>query len=127
MEMKFNAGRFFRSFGFAVKGLGWVFRDQQNLRVHVCVAVLVLIAGSFATLTPPEWCILVTVIFLVLAMEVMNSAIEKLVDFISPGHHEQAGIVKDISAGAVLLTAIGAVIVGMIIFLPKLADKISSP
>ena len=59
-------------------------------------------------------------IFLVLAMEVVNTAIEKLVDFVSPAYHEMAGMVKDLSAAAVLLTAVGAVIAGTIIFLPKI-------
>jgi diacylglycerol kinase len=57
---------------------------------------------------------------MVIAMETMNSAIEKLVDFVSPGFHEQAGAIKDISAAAVLLTVVGAVVAGLLIFLPKL-------
>ncbi|MDP1622053.1 MAG: diacylglycerol kinase family protein [Bacteroidales bacterium] len=110
----------FKSFGFAVKGLKLAISSQQNFRIHVLVAVLVVAAGIFARLSAGEWCIIMITISMVLAMEAVNTAIEKLVDFVSPGFHEQAGTVKDISAGAVLITAIGAVIVGLVIFLPKM-------
>jgi diacylglycerol kinase len=117
---KLNIGRLTRSFGFAFKGMKIVFSSQQNVWIHMIIAVMVVPAGFIARLTVAEWCIIVLTICLVLAMEFVNTAIEKLVDFVSPGFHEQAGIVKDISAAAVLLTAIGAVVVGIIIFLPRI-------
>jgi diacylglycerol kinase len=118
--MKFSPGKQFMSFVPAFKGIGMVLKTQQNFWIHLAVACIVVVAGVVAGLTNTEWCIIVTTIFLVLAMEVVNTAIEKLVDFVSPGFHQQAGIVKDLSAAAVLLTAVAAVIVGLIIFLPKL-------
>jgi diacylglycerol kinase (ATP) len=118
--MKLNPGKLLKSFGFAFKGMGFVIRSQQNFRIHLFVACMVVIAGFFFHITPPEWCIIVLAISMVLAMEILNTAIEKLVDFVSPGFHHQAGIIKDLAAAAVLLTAIGAVIAGIIIFLPKL-------
>lgn len=108
-----------KRFGYALKGLKVVLH-QQNFLIHLAVAALVIIAGFYTGVSSSEWCILILTISLVLAMETINTAIEKLVDFISPGFHVQAGMVKDLSAGAVLLTAVGAVIVGLIIFLPKL-------
>lgn len=96
-----------------------VLSTQQNVWIHIVVSCLVMVAGIFARLTAVEWCIIVLTISLVLAMEIMNTAIEKLVDFVSPGFHEQAGLIKDISAAAVLLAAAGAVIAGLIIFVPK--------
>ena len=118
--MRINPGRLLNSFGYAVKGLKIVLRSQQNIWIHLTIACIVVVSGFSAKLSATEWCIIVLAIFLVLAMETVNSAIEKLVDFISPGFHEQAGMVKDISAAAVLITAIGAVIVGFIIFIPRL-------
>jgi diacylglycerol kinase len=118
--MNFNPGKLQKSFGCAFNGLKMVLISQQNFRIHIAVIIIVCTAGVFSQLTASEWCIIVMTIFLVLAMETMNTAIEKLVDFISPGFHEQAGIVKDIAAAAVLLSAAAAVIVGLIIFMPRL-------
>jgi diacylglycerol kinase (ATP) len=120
IPMKFDPGRQIKSFGYALNGLKIVLGSQQNFRIHLVVALLVIVSGKLAGLTNLEWCVIVLTISLVLAMEIINTAIEKLVDLVSPDFHPQAGIVKDIAAAAVLLTAIGAVIVGLIIFLPKL-------
>jgi diacylglycerol kinase len=109
----------FKRFGYAFKGLKIVLH-QQNFLIHLAIASLVIVAGFYTGVSFVEWCILILTISMVLAMETINTAIEKLVDFVSPGFHVQAGMVKDLSAGAVLLTAVGAVIVGLIIFLPKL-------
>jgi diacylglycerol kinase len=109
----------FKRFGYALKGLKVVLQ-QQNFRIHLAVTCLVVAAGIFTGVSVNEWCLIILTISLVLAMETINTAIEKLVDFVSPGFHVQAGMVKDLSAGAVLLTAFGAVIVGLLIFLPKL-------
>ena len=119
-DIKPNPGRLIKGFGYAFKGLRIVFGSEQNFRIHLGVATIVVISGIFAHLSAVEWCILVTIISLVLAMELINTAIEQFVDLVSPGYHRQAGIVKDISAAAVLLTAVAAVIIGLIIFLPKL-------
>jgi diacylglycerol kinase len=118
--MNFDPGKLIKSFGYALRGLKIVVISQQNFRFHFIVACMVVMAGILARLTVIEWCIITITIFLVFAIEVVNTAIEKLVDFVSPGFHEQAGMVKDISAAAVLLTAFGAVIVGIIIFLPRI-------
>ncbi|MCX6268647.1 MAG: diacylglycerol kinase family protein [Bacteroidetes bacterium] len=118
--MNFKTGRLFKSFGNAFKGLINVIGTEPNFRIHLVAACLVIATGIVVRLNAIEWCMIIAVIFLVLAMEVINTAIEKLVDFVSPGFHVQAGVVKDISAAAVLLTAVAAVIVGLIIFLPRL-------
>ncbi len=118
--MILSTGKLVKSFGFAFKGIRIVGRSQQNFWIHVIIAGLVVVSGFYAKLTHTEWCILVLTMVVVLAMEVINTAIEKLVDFVSPGFNEQAGMIKDISAAAVLVTAIGAIIIGLIIFLPKI-------
>ncbi len=118
--MGHNVSRLRKSFGFAFKGIRVVFATQQNFRIHVVAGCIVGVCGIFAKLTSAEWSIITISVFLVLSMEVMNSAIEKMVDFVSPGFHEQAGLIKDISAGAVLLSAMAAAIAGLIIFLPRI-------
>jgi diacylglycerol kinase (ATP) len=110
---------FIKRFGFAWKGLK-IAAGQQNFRIHLLAALAAVGFGIILHISPAEWCFVVAAIFMVMAMESMNTAVEKLVDFISPGYHEQAGQVKDISAAAVLLAAIGAAVTGLIIFLPKI-------
>ncbi|MCK9203188.1 MAG: diacylglycerol kinase family protein [Bacteroidales bacterium] len=109
-----------RSFVYAWKGIISVIRNQPNFQIQLGVTVIVLICGFLAGLSAFEWLAVIIMIGSVLSAEVMNSALEYLVDFVSPDYHELAGKVKDIAAGAVLVTAIAAVIVGLIIFIPKL-------
>ena len=118
---------FLRTFKFALHGILYMLRTQRNARIHLILAGLVAIADFIWHLSPPEWCIIVLAIGLVLSAESFNTAIEKAVDLASPGQHEMAGIAKDVSAGAVLITAIIAVIAGLIIFVPKLFACITIP
>jgi len=120
MKLVFSAARSlrktFRSFTFAFRGIALVFRHENNTRIHLLATGLVIIAGWVLQLTYVEWAIIITQIGLVWAAEAFNSAIEKLVDFISPQIHPKAGAIKDIAAGAVLFVAISAALVGIIIF-----------
>ncbi|MEI6683196.1 MAG: diacylglycerol kinase family protein [Bacteroidota bacterium] len=109
-----------RSFIYAINGLKFTVRSQQNFRIHLAAMILVVMAGLVTHLCATEWCILILVFGLVISMEAMNTAIEQLVDLVSPDYRKQAGIVKDVAAAAVLVTAIAAVIIGIILFLPKL-------
>jgi diacylglycerol kinase len=119
-KMKFIPTGRLKSFVFAFRGLRIMLSGQKNFLIHLAVTFLVIFAGLFAGLTNVEWCIIIAVIILVLALEIINTALEKLVDFISPGFHEQAGAIKDLAAAAVLIAAIGSVIIGSMIFLPKI-------
>lgn len=105
-----------RSFGFAGQGILDLFRFENNAKVHLLVAVLVLAGGFWLRLTPIEWTIILTQIGLVWAAEAFNTAIEKLCDFVSPGIHPQIKAIKDLSSGAVLILVIAAVLIGMLIF-----------
>ncbi|GAB4023704.1 diacylglycerol kinase family protein [Spirosoma koreense] len=105
-----------RSFGFAGQGVIDLFRFENNAKVHLLVAGLVMLAGFFLDLSGTEWAIVLTQIGLVWAAEAFNTAIEKLCDFVSPGIHPQIKAIKDLSSGAVLLLTITAVGVGLIIF-----------
>ncbi|MEL6925421.1 MAG: diacylglycerol kinase family protein [Bacteroidota bacterium] len=108
------------SFKYAFKGIGDLFRSTPNARIHAFVAIVVIIAGFIFDISRMEWVALSITMAMVLSAEAFNTAIEYLTDLVSPDYHQLAGKTKDAAAGAVLLTAIGAVIVGLLIFLPKL-------
>lgn len=112
--------RFIKSFGFAGKGIYTTFKTQPNFRFHCISTALVVVAGWYFQLQQSEWLWLVAAISMVLVTELINTAIETLVDFVSPGYHQKAGQVKDAAAAAVLVAAIAALIIGLLIFIPKL-------
>ena len=108
------------SFGYAFKGLADLFRSQPNARIHLIVAIAALLLGGWLGLSRLEWVAIVLCIAVVLAMEALNTGLEYLTDLVSPEYHPLAGKAKDAAAAAVLLAAAGAVVVGVLIFLPKL-------
>lgn len=108
-----------RSFKYAFKGISTLFREEANARIHICVTLLVVIAGFIFRISPMEWCAVALCIGGVLMAEGFNSAVEALADKISPHYDPLIGKAKDLAAGAVLLFTGGAVAVGLIIFLPK--------
>lgn len=112
--------KFIRGFGYAFKGLWHAAATQLNFRVHLFAAAVALFAGYILDISPGEWLWIILCIGLVLAAELFNTAIEFLTDLVSPEYNKKAGLVKDISAGAVLITAISAFTIGLVIFLPKL-------
>lgn len=109
-----------KSFGYAFKGIASLIKKEHNAWIHCTAIVLVTVCGFYFGITPTEWCIVVICFGVVLAAEGFNTAIERLVDLVSPGFHPIAGDVKDVAAGAVLICAIASAIVGGIIFLPYL-------
>ncbi len=109
------------SFGYAFAGIYSMLRHQRNAQIHALITTLVVIFGILLQIHAGEWIMLVLCVALVLALEAMNTALEAVVDLASPQYHPLAKQAKDIAAGAVLITAIGAAIVGCIVFLPKLA------
>ena len=111
--------KFFRGFIYAGQGLRYAFRTQVNFRFHVLAAVSAVILGFLTNISISEWIWICSAILVVLIVELLNTAIEVLVDLVSPDYHPKAGIIKDVSAGAVLLTALFAVLVGLFIFVPK--------
>ncbi len=104
------------SFGYALKGMFLALKDQQNMRIHLTAVIVVTVAGIFLGLTAIEWSLIALCIGSVISSEMMNTAIETLVDLVSPEFNEKAGKIKDIAAGAVLLTAIVATVVAVYIF-----------
>lgn len=112
------------SFGYALKGMYFVLKEQQNMRIHAVAVLVVTVVGLFLGLTAVEWSLIALSIGGVMAAEMMNTAIEGLVDFVSPQFDERAGKIKDIAAGAVLLTAIVAAVVAVYIFGNKIFNAL---
>ena len=113
------------SLEFALTGIFTAFKEEKNMRSHVLSAVAAIIAGLIFRISATEWLFLLLSIFLVIAFEIMNSAVENVVDLASDYHFSmRAKNAKDMAAGAVLVVSGFAVITGLIIFLPKLWDII---
>jgi diacylglycerol kinase (ATP) len=109
-----------KSFGYAFTGLYELIKSEPNARIHLIATPGVMTAGLLLRLTNEEWCIVMIVIAMVWATEAFNTVMEKLTDHLFPEHHETARIAKDVSAAAVLISAIAAMICGLVIFLPKI-------
>lgn len=107
------------SFKYAFNGLGVLFRDEPNARIHAICAVMAVVLGFVLQISLLEWVAVVVSIGLVIAFELMNSAIEAFCDHVTPEQNQNIGKIKDLSAAAVLISAIAAFTVGIIIFLPK--------
>lgn len=112
--------RLIKSFGYALSGIAYTVKTQMNFQIHLLAMVLVGIAGWYLQLSGSEWLWIVLAIGLVLVAELLNTAIELLVDLVSPDFNVQAGKVKDVAAGAVIVAALISVIIAAIIFIPKL-------
>ncbi|WP_448702350.1 diacylglycerol kinase family protein [Mucilaginibacter sp. AW1-3] len=108
------------SFKYAAQGFSYASKTQLNFRIHLVIAFFALLLSWYLHLSANEWLWVISTIAVVLTAELLNTAIEILTDLISPDWNEKAGHIKDVSAAAVTITAIFAVIVGCIIFLPKL-------
>lgn len=108
------------SFKYAFTGIFTALKKEKNIKIHFVAAILVIILGVILKINKIEWILCTFAIIIVITAELFNTAIETVVDMITTEQNEKAKIAKDVSAGAVLITAIGAAIVGIIIFLPKI-------
>lgn len=116
--------KFFHSFTYPIKGLKYAYRNEQNLTFDVGMALVVSILGFLFRLNKYEWAILILTIGLVISAELINTAIEAVVDLVTEEYHPIAKVAKDTSAAAVFILAIAAVFVGIIIFVPKIIKLI---
>ena len=114
------------SFRHAFEGWGFALRTQPNAWIHAAISLGVIALGFWLQIPARDWAVLVLTITLVLAAELINTAIEAVLDLVSPDHHPLAKVGKDTAAGAVMLSAIGAVLIGILILGPPLLDKIQS-
>ncbi|MCG6187723.1 diacylglycerol kinase family protein [Maribellus maritimus] len=116
---KFSFPGRIQSFVYAFRGLKIFAKEEHNFRIHLLATILVIVSGLFAQLSCFEWLALIFAIAFVIITEILNTAVENLADFVSPGQNEKIGKVKDIAAAAVLVAAIVAVTTGGFIFLPR--------
>lgn len=116
---KFSLRKRAKSFVFAFKGIRELVCREHNAWIHCFAAVAVIVSGFVFGVSCTEWCLIVICIASVFAAEAFNSALERIVDLVSPEYNKLAGKAKDLSAGAVLITAAGSAVVGFIIFIPK--------
>ena len=112
--------RLVKSFGYAVDGLKYAFKYEQNLTVHITATILVIIFGILFNISFLEWLIIFLCIGLVIATELLNTSIEATIDLVSPDKHPLAKVAKDTAAAAVLVFALTSIVVGLFIFVPKI-------
>lgn len=117
---KFSLTDRLKSFSFAFNGIRILWKEEPNFRIHAVAAFMVLILGFLFRISVYEWLAVIVVIGLVFTAEIINTSIENLADFVSPGMDDRIKKIKDIAAAGVLFAATTAVIVGLIIFLPKI-------
>ena len=110
----------FKSFKFAFEGLEVAIVKGRNFRIQVCLGALAIILGVIFKISSFEWLSLILVIASVLILELINTAIESIVDIVSPEIQEKAKIAKDVSAASVLVSSIVAIFIGALLFLPKI-------
>lgn len=113
-----------RSFIYALEGIKSVFRTEKNAMVHSAISIMAIVCGFFFKISKTDWLVVLLCIGMVFTAEIFNTAVEHLVDLVSPGKNEKAGMIKDISAGAVFMAAIISAIAGLIIFVPHLVAAI---
>ncbi len=113
-----------KSFSYAFEGLKLAIKVDQNVRFHLVIGTIVLIISYFLKVTGYEFLFILFAIFFVIICEMLNTAIEEMTNLILKEHSMEAKIAKDVAAGAVLLSAVFSVVVGIIILLPKLLSLI---
>lgn len=109
-----------KSVGFAFKGMLILIKTEASIKIQVFIAIVVTIAGFYFNISATEWMLQIAMIGLVMSIEGVNTAVEYIADFIHPEHHPKIGLIKDISAGAVFIASVVAVIIAGIIYLPKI-------
>ena len=114
-----RARTFWQSLAFAFAGVRHALHSQRNVRIHFGIAAAAVIAGFALRISRAEWAVVVALIALVISLELLNTAVEALVDLASPTFHPLAKTAKDTAAGAILVVALGSAAAGLIIFLPR--------
>ncbi|MEO7988869.1 MAG: diacylglycerol kinase family protein [Chryseolinea sp.] len=119
-NQKFSTSQRLKSFGHAFNGLKILLKEEHNARIHLVAAIMVVIAGVVLKVSTIEWIAVVFAAGFVITTEIINSSIENIADFISPEKHEKIKKIKDLAAAGVLVSAVTAVIIGVIVFLPRI-------
>ena len=119
-QKNFSVKKRMRSFKCAFNGLRLLLCKERNAWIHLCIAVCALAAGFVFMISTAEWIVIIFCIGFVFALELINTSIENMADFVSKEYHDLIRNVKDLAAGAVLVGAITAAMIGLIIFVPKI-------
>lgn len=109
-----------KSIGFAMRGALLLVRTEGSIKIQVFIMLIMTAAGFYFDISNTEWILQIFAFALVLGIEGLNTAVEKLSDFVQPEFDHKIGFIKDISAGAVMMVSIAAAIIGLIIYLPKI-------
>jgi diacylglycerol kinase (ATP) len=109
-----------KSIGYAFKGAYLLITTEASIKVQFFIGILVTIAGFYYNISSIEWMVQILTIATIMSIEGLNTAVEEIADFVHPDHHNKIGLIKDIAAGAVFITAIAAVVIGCIIYIPKI-------
>ena len=121
MEKK-NRNTLIKSFGYAFQGILTGIRNERNMKIHCAAIILVTMAGTLFQITAVQWCICLLLFALVAALELVNTAVEAVLDLVTEEKKPLAKVAKDTAAGAVLIAAAASVIIGCIIFLPYVLE-----
>jgi diacylglycerol kinase len=111
--------KYFRRFGYAIAGIIWFVVNERNARFHLASTLIVIFLGWYARVSHTEWIALIFAIAMVWVAEMLNTAVEKTMDFISQRTHYRIRIVKDVAAGAVLIASVAALCIACFVFIPK--------
>lgn len=121
-KIKVKTKKLINSFKYAIEGIKASFKSERNMKLHILAMILVIIFGIILKINKTEWCICIILFALVISSELFNTAIETTVDIAMPYKNDKAKLAKDISAGAVLIIALASLIIGGIIFIPKILE-----
>lgn len=121
---KFSLSNRLKSFSYAFNGLKILIKEEHNARIHLFVAIVVVMAGFVFKISVNEWFAVLFAIGFVMTVEIINTAIENMADIVSPEKDKRIKKIKDLSAAAVLISALTALVIGLIIFIPKILDLI---
>jgi diacylglycerol kinase len=120
-KMSFSLKKRAKSFSYAITGIGILLKTQHNAWIHVLATVGVVVSGFFFGVSRVEWALLIVAMVMVWLAEALNTSVEFLADFVCKEQHPLIGKAKDVAAGGVLIAAIGAAIIGILVFAPYLS------
>lgn len=121
-DKKLSIRRLINSFKYAFRGIGHAYKYEQNFKVHSIFIIIVILTSIVLKISKAEWLFIIIIIGLVIATELINTALEALVDLVTSEYKELAKVAKDTASAAVLILALTSVIIGLVIFLPKIIE-----
>ena len=119
-SQRFSGADRIRSFSYALSGIVSLIKNEHNAWIHLAALLVVIVLGFLLGIELQEWALIAAAIGLVFMAELLNTAVERLADYISPGHNEKIRLIKDYAAGAVLVSAVVAVVIGLVVFVPRI-------